>query len=538
MRIIIFALIILQFSVIPLLHADNLKNDLTELDQLIRQKETFLQKKREKIQDLKKELEAARVRQQPRVTFAVYNQLYSEYKSFIYDSAFYYVNRMNEMARQMDHPDTLAEVQIKMGFTLLSSGLFKESLDILGNIRTENLNPETLKNFYKVIARTYYDLADYDNDEYFALKYKRIGNAYLDSALVLMDENTAAYWSAMGLRRMKANDYEGAADAFSFLLSRFSISEHEYAIATSSLGYIYTLLGRTEEATDLLIKAAVADIRSSTRETVALRNLAVLLFDRGDIARAYRYIKIALGDATFYNARHRKIEVGAVLPIIEGERLATVEKQKGLLMRYAYLITILSILVIIFFFIIYIQLKKLKVVRRILQKTNQDLQDINHHLMEANIIKEEYIGYFFNANSEYIEKMETFRKTVFRKVTSRQFDDLADMMRSSDVKKERENLFHNFDQIFLKLFPHFVDEFNSFFREEDRIVLKNDELLSPDLRIFALMRLGITDNEKIARFLNYSVNTIYTYKTKIRNKVQGRRELFEEKIMGSKTVRE
>jgi hypothetical protein len=135
-------------------------------------------------------------------------------------------------------------------------------------------------------------------------------------------------------------------------------------------------------------------------------------------------------------------------------------------------------------------------------------------------------------NSEYIEKMETFRKTVYRKITSRQFDDLADMMKSSDVKKERESLFHNFDKIFLKLFPHFVDEFNSFFREEDRIILKSDELLNPDLRIFALMRLGITDNEKIARFLNYSVNTIYTYKTKIKNKVQGQRDLFEEMMQG------
>jgi len=532
MRIIISALVILQFLFVQLLHADNLEKDLTELDQLIRQKETFFQKKHDKILEIKDELKTVNTRRDISATFEIYDELYSEYKSFVYDSAFHYVNRLNELARQMDNPDTLAEAQVKMGFILLSSGLFKESLDILGSIRTANLHPKTRKNFYTVIARTYYDLADYDNDEHFALNYKRIGNVYLDSALVLMDENTSAYWSAMGLRRMKANDYEGAADAFSFLLSKFGISEHEYAIATSSLGYIYTLLGRTEEATDMLIKAAIADIRSSTRETVALRNLAVLLFDRGDIARAYRFIKIALEDATFYNARHRKIEVGAVLPIIEGERLATVEKQKGLLVRYAYLITILSILVIIFFFIIYIQLKRLKVVRGILQETNKNLQDINNNLLEANVIKEEYIGYFFNANSEYIEKMETFRKTVYRKITSRQFDDLADMMKSSDVKKERESLFHNFDKIFLKLFPHFVDEFNSFFREEDRIILKSDELLNPDLRIFALMRLGITDNEKIARFLNYSVNTIYTYKTKIKNKVQGQRDLFEEMMQG------
>lgn len=534
MRIITTFIAFLLCLQINLLRAKTTDSTLQNLDRLIENRETWLNRKLEKIQELKNDENNVNVSKNPELAFDIYDKLYGEYKSFVYDSAFKYVLKINNIALQIGDRDKIGQAQIKMGFTLLSSGLFKESLDILGTIQPSGLQLETRINFYTVIARTYYDLADYVNDEYFASKYQKKGNQYMDSALDLMNQNTAAYWAANGLRRMKANDYEGALDAFNFLLSRYKISDHEYAIATSSLGYIYMLLDRDEEAIDMLIKAAIADLKASTRETVALRNLAVHLFNRGDIRRAYRYIKIALNDATFYNARHRKIEVGAVLPIIEGERLSTVEKQKGQLVRYAYIVTILSVMVIIFFLIIYVQLKKLKVIRLILQETNNNLQTMNNNLREVNAIKEEYIGYFFNANSEYIEKMETFQKNVYRKIVSHQYEDLLAILKNNNLKKERENLFHNFDEIFLKLFPLFVEEFNTFFKKEDQVILKNNELLSPELRIFALIRLGITDNEKIARFLNYSVNTIYTYKTKVKNKVQGNREIFEHKIIGKK----
>jgi len=335
----------------------------------------------------------------------------------------------------------------------------------------------------------------------------------------------------MGLRRMKSDDYEGSADAFNFLISQHEISDHTYAIATSSLGYLYSLLGRNNEAIDMLIKAAIADIQSSTKETVALRNLAVHLFNKGDIKRAYRYIKIALDDATDYNARHRKVEVGAVLPIIEGERLATVERQRKQLLNYSFIMSMLSVLVISFFSIIFMQYRRLNTVRVALQETNNSLSEMNQNLREANKIKQEYIGYFFNINSEYIDKMEAFQKKLHRKIVSKQYSDLDSIINSSDLKKERQNLFDNFDRIFLKIFPNFIEQFNQLFKEEDRIYPAKEELLNSDLRIFALIRLGITDNDKIAKFLNYSVNTIYTYKTKIKNKTIVDRDEFEKRVM-------
>jgi hypothetical protein len=534
MKLYLFATYCFLFVTLPVFSGSETDRLLKELDQFIVSKNTYLNEKYDKINSLMKSL--YNNKNSTYQTLEIYEKLFAEYKSFIYDSAFKYAILINNLAVKSGSQKMIHLARIKMGFTLLSSGLFKESLDTLSSLNLINADSFTRREYYKIIARTYYDLADYNNDEYFTKTYRRTGNLYLDSALRLMQDGTPEFWSAVGLRKMKSEDYKGSADAFNYLISKYKLPEHEYAIATSSLAYVYSLMGRNSEAIDMLIKAAIADIRASTKETVALRNLAVQLFNKGDIGRAYDYIKIAFDDATFYNARHRKIETGAVLPIIEGERLSTIERQKKQLMLYSLLITGLTLLVILFVMIIYRQLKELKQVRLKLQVINEDLQKMNENLMEANKIKEKYIGYFFKINSVYIEKIEEMQKTIHRKIVARQFDDLYDIVKNSFFKQERENLFINFDKIFLKIFPHFVDEFNTLFKEEDRIVLQEDELLNTDLRIFALIRLGINDNEQIAKFLNYSVNTIYTYKTKIKNKAIVPRHEFEDRIMAIKAL--
>jgi len=509
---------------------------LIKLDDHLAKKQDYFDSKKLRIQKLTNELAQTEKMGQTARAYDLCNLLLDEYKSFSYDSAFKYVSRVNALAQKLDDHEKIALAKIKMGFSLLSSGLFKESLDTLKIIKTSLLPKEIRKEYYNVIARTYYDLADYNGDEFFAGQYRKTGTLYLDSAIVLMEESSSEYWSAIGLRKMKSGDYSGSADAFNYLITKFDISDHTYAIATSSLGYLYSLMGRQNEAIDMLIHAAIADIVSSTKETVALRNLAVHLYQKGDIKRAYSYIKIALADATEYNARHRKVEVGSVLPIIEGERLSTVERQRKQLLNYSFILSMLSIMVISFFAIIFFQNRKLNAVKQILQETNNNLREINNHLVEANKIKEEYIGYFFNINSEYIDKIEAFQKTIHRKIVSKQYNDLDNIIRNADLKKERENLFINFDKIFLKLFPNFVTEFNKLFREEDQIIPDKGELLTSDLRIFALIRLGITDNDKIAKFLNYSVNTIYTYKTKIKNRTIVDRENFDQKIMEIRAI--
>lgn len=527
-----FLFSILSITAIP----NSSEKLLKDLELEIKQREIYQQKKVERIRFLNTELNNAEKDQNKRLAYDLNRRLYEEYQSFIYDSAFRYVSKMIMLSREINDPELLARAKIEMGFTLLSSGLFKESLDTLLSINRNNLSNRILADYLSVLARTYYDLGDYDNDAYYSGIYIRKGNQCLGEAISLVSDTTSKYWLMVGLKRMKSDDFQGAAEAFNFVISHFPISSHDFAISTSSLGWIYQLLDRNSDAMDMLIKAAIADIQTSTRETVALRNLAVILYERGELDMAYRYIKIALDDATFYNARHRKMEIGEVLPIIEGKILAALEKQRKQLLNYALITSILSLLVTAFALVIFLQLKRLKTIRKILQETNKNLQTMNETLLEANKIKEEYIGYFFNINSEFIDRIEAFQKTIRRKIAAQQFDDLNYIIKSGDINRERENLYMNFDKIFLKIFPHFIEEFNKLFSPEDRILPETGELMNADLRIYALIRLGISDNDKIAKFLNYSVNTIYTYKTKLKHKTIVPRDSFEDFIMAIKAI--
>jgi len=233
---------------------------LKELDDHLVKKQTYFNEKKLRIHQLTTELVQSEKQGQYAHAYDLSNSLLDEYESFSYDSAFRYVTKVNALAVKLGNPDKIALSKIKMGFSLLSSGLFKESLDTLKSIKTSQLPENIRKEYFNVIARTYYDLADYDGDEFFASHYRKTGSTYLDSAITSMVPSSSEYWSAMGLRRMKAGDYPGSADAFNYLITKFKISDHTYAIATSSLGYLYSLMGRQNEAIDMLIHAAIADI--------------------------------------------------------------------------------------------------------------------------------------------------------------------------------------------------------------------------------------------------------------------------------------
>lgn len=185
--------------------------------------------------------------------------------------------------------------------------------------------------------------------------------------------------------------------------------------------------------------------------------------------------------------------------------------------------------------IIYRQNRKLKVVQEGLRESHTRLQELNNKLLDANVIKEEYIGHFFNTISDYIDKIDRFKTSIDRKISQKNTDQIRDIVNRINLKAERDELYGSFDRIFLKIFPDFVSKLNAFFSKEDQYVIGENAPLPPELRIFALIRLGITDNEKIAKFLGYSVNTIYTYKTRMKNKAIIPNEKLETSVMEIKS---
>lgn len=460
--------------------------------------------------------------------YTLYSGLFEEYRSYVYDSAYVYVKQLLDIATSLDDKDKIVSSKTKLGFCYLSSGLFKEAFDVLQSENVENCHTETKIDYYLCKSRLYYDLADYNEMPEFSEKYNKTGNSIIDSAIVLLPENTYRYWMTVGLKRMKSDDYEGALYGFQKMISIKGYSTHDLAISTSSIAYVLTLQGKKSEAKEYLMKAAIADIKSSTKETVALRNLAQLLYEESDISTSVIYIRQALKDATFYNARHRQLGISNILPIIEGERINIIEKQRDRVILFIIFISFLLILLVVALLFIWKSLRRLNAAKLKIQSTNQEL-------MEANRIKSEYIGYFFNQNSEFIEKLGSLQRWVSKKVMAKQYDELKNFAQQLNVKKEREALYERFDKIFLNIFPDFVEEFNKLLKPEEQIQLKKGELLNTEIRIYALIRLGIDDNEKIAHFLEYSVNTIYAYKTKVKSKALYTSKEFKQKILEIKS---
>lgn len=524
----IFILILLFFH--HLFSAGQNNDELIkELEKTLDDKSKYIGQRVALIQTIKDELQISESEKDPVKQINVCLQLVYEYQSFIYDSANFYIDRAKNIAYGLKDSTLIARIKIREGFILLSSGLFKEAIDTLNLINPAYLSDSLKSNLYSTLARSYYDLADYVRDPKFTPLYISKGNIYIDSALLFVKPNTNEYWAIESLHRMKKSDWEGARDAFEYWMQNFELPRHYYAIATSSLGYIYHMTGNTDNAIEYFAKAAIADVKTATMETVALRNLANLIYQNGDEKKAYRFIIDALNDASFYNARHRQLEIGLILPIIEGDRMAVIRNQRDRIIVFTIFVSILLVLLFIALVIIWISMKRLKSARITIQESNDQL-------IEANKIKDEYIAYFFTQNSEYIEKIEKLQKWVKRQVAAKQFEMLRNFTQEMSVEEEREALFERFDRIFLKLFPHFVEEFNDLLKEDERFVLEDDQLLNTDLRIYALIRLGINDNEKIASFLNYSVNTIYTYKTKIKAKANCQSDQFRKKIMEIKSI--
>lgn len=505
---------------------------LNELSTTIENKDQYIQQKLERISRYKQQIHGSEDK-----IFYTQLKVYNEYKTFIYDSAFACALKLQRAAHASHDPVKVAYAKIKLGFVLLSSGMYKETLDSLLTINARKL-PDTIKiEYYSLVARTYYDLVDFNNEHtYYSGLYNRLGNESMDSAIVLTKDDPQKQLSLRALRNLKTNNLRDAIRDFEDLIRHYKLSDHELAIATSTLSYVYTKAGQPERAVNLLCRAAIADIRSCTKETVAMLNLAEILYRQGDIKRAYAYIKEAMDAANYYGARHRKIQVAAIFPIIEGAELNTVDSQRRIFFLYSAVVTVLSVLLIVFAFIVFKQFKKLQAARKTILEANDNLTKINHRLREADKIKEEYIGYYFNINTEYLGKIEAFKKSIDLKLMTKKFDDIKFIVNNINLKKEREELYFSFDKVFLKLFPEFVTIFNSYFREEDRIVLKDDQLLTTELRIFALIRMGINDTEKIAKILDYSINTIYNYKARIKSKSILPNEEFEKKIMEIQTV--
>ncbi|HEA29463.1 MAG TPA: response regulator transcription factor [Leeuwenhoekiella sp.] len=514
-----------------ILHAQEVnRGTLQFLDHIIEKREEFIQEKNAQIAELKSNQIKEQFSGSKTHIYNSYMALYQSYKSFKYDSAYYYLEKAKNIAVQSEDSSHIATSRIEEGFILLSAGLFKEAADTLARIEPQYLSEKDSYNYYYTNARLYFDMAEYNDDQRYQIDYVRKGIKLLYTSLAFCPVDSSRYWKSYSLIQLKEQKWKSAQTAYLTWMKDYELNPNLYAIATSSLSYIYSQLQKDQLAIEYLVHAAISDIKSATKENTALRNLANILYHEGALKKANEYVKIALEDATFYDAKHRKNQISSILPIIESAQFYQMELKNESLRKTVVLLAILALLVLIFLCVIFKQLKEKKIARQALTENNIQLKEMNLNLVESDTIKQDYITYFLKVTSQLINTIGSLQKTAVVKIQTKNPEDLLRVMQNYSVKKERTALFHQFDEVFLKLFPSFISSFNRLFAPEEQRMIKKGELLNTELRIFALYRLGIQDNKQIAEFLDVSISTVYSYKTRLKSSSLCK-ENFEKEVM-------
>ena len=459
-------------------------------------------------------------------TYAQLLALTKEYQSYSYDTATIYVEKLIAEPTHLNSHEKMVQAQTRHAFIFLSSGLFKESADVLEQMADDvpACPPDIQADYYITYSRLLYDMADYTHGQ-LANDYRTQGHKMSEQALRLINpQDTAHYWLTAAQYAMKQNDEALAIERFERALGCSAISEHNRAIAYSSMGALYEVLGDKPRSEHYWILAAIADLHSCTKEAIAMSMVAQMLYRQGDIDHAAHYIKEAMDDANFYNARHRQLSIGKIIPIIEQQQLDTLQEQSHRIRRLNVCLYLLLLVLCLAVVLLYNR-------HCALRRTEEVIQQSNNRLTEANRIKEECIATFLCNESTVYSKLEKYQRYVKRKTQERRFDELQSIPQYVDIRTLRNDFYKRFDTMFLHIFPDFVEKFNGLLRPECRIELRQGELLNAELRIFALMRLGITDNQQIANLLDYSINTIYTYKTRIKNASALLPEEFSRRLM-------
>ena len=525
--------------------ADSSRADslLLKLDQAIKERPIYMEQKELKLVELKRQLH----RQIPdEERFAILGTLLDEYRSFNTDSALHMAEEREQIAIRLGNREYIDNARMNKADVLGMTGMYKEVMDLMRNIHIDRL-PVDIHPYYYHIYRTVYGLmADYAVTAYEKKLYTELTDKYRDSLLLVNKDNLLIHTLIQSDQYNVRNEYDKAIRLLTDYLALQKDYEHDVAICAYTLSESYRLKGDKEKEKEYLIVSAMADMKTAVREYISLRKLAVLLYQEGDIERAYSYVKICMEDAAACNARLPKLEILEIFPIINDAYQQKTEKQQEQMKWALVSISLLSLFLLLAIFYVYKQMKKVAAARREvidankrlkelndeLHLSNAQLKEANHSIAENSYLKEEYIGRYMDQCSVYLEKMDNYRRSLGKIAATGNVEELYKNIKSSKfIEGELKEFYTNFDNTFLQLFPTFVEDFNALLADDEQISLKAGERMNTELRIFALIRLGITDSVKIAQFLRYSVTTIYNYRTKVRNKAAGDRDLLEQEVM-------
>lgn len=495
---------------------------LEQLDKCLKIRSLYSQQKEIRIDSVKRLITEAET---DSALFIAYNKVYYEYYTYSFDSAMVYVNRQSEIAGRLKNPLLQDLCMVHRSQLLTTSGYFSESVENLKSLDSKKMERSVLQEYYSACERAYGTWGEYLSDDVFAPRYNKQETLYADSLINAYPKGSLMYLHYKASICLRKKQYVKAEEILKKLLDSVSHSERLFSMTAYDLASIYRVRKDWARYEEFLICAAIFDQVSATKENLALQELALYLKEHynDQDKRANRYLAVAMEDAQFYNNRLRMLQIARKFPSIVLSYQKEVE-QKNTRLEWALIgITVLMLSLAISMFIIYRANQIIRKRRQIVSQMNNELSIMNLKLQETNTTREQYVSLFMDLCAAYIEKLNRYQALVKRKVKAKQTDDLTKMINVTHLSEtDAKEFFLNFDTAFLTLYPHFIEEFNVLLRDGEEIIPKRGEVLNTDLRIFALIRMGVNDSSKIATLLFYSPQTIYNRRSVVKNKAKSR----------------
>lgn len=525
----------------PEVCANDFDRLLDKLDEAVENRGQYVKQKEEEINELKQFLARS-----PRgARYELCDELCNIYMGSNTDSARHYNELCLSYAQDEEwgSDNRLQQAQINQAHCLAINGMYEQAKQIL-NIPISNLYEENKLNYYRTLAQVYIWEAEFSTlpeafkttwssvmqyrDSVLHYEVEPIHRIHTKAIITSYTDNVAS--NRLILPVLDTMSYDNPNLRF---IANTAAANYEALNMRDSVCYYYAL-------------SALSDVTQGVMEHTSLRRLAVLLFAQGEVSRAYHYINVCMEDAKACGARLRTIQMAEDFPVIMNAYQEKVESQKSKLIYTIIFLVLLLVVVVVSLYNIYMIQQRLKDARskvmesldnlrhsnRQLEQALEEVRTVNKDLKESNQIKETYITHYMKDFSAGIAKLESYQQMLIKVAHTSNFGKLVQTIKDTEIlDHELDAFYQSFDETFLGLFPTFVKDFNSLLRPDEQLPEPEENRLSTELRIFALIRLGINDSEEIASFLRYSIKTIYNYRTKIRNKAIGDRALLEEQLM-------
>lgn len=501
----------------------------SEIDKEIERGHIYETEKNRHIEQLRKNLSKVSDDQS---LLMVYDNLIAEYQSYVCDSALKYVEEARGVAERSGDSHEQLRLLLKKADIASHAGLFTEAHEILNGVKESDLDTALKSSYYS----TYCALSQYETEylpagEY-TLRSQETRRQYTDSLMRVSNPASLEYLTNWADQRLHTNSQE-VREKLEVELTKHREGTREYSVIASTLARVYEAEGDEIMEKTYLAKTVISDIKGTVKENMAMRELATKVFEDGDIERANLYMKSSLDDATFYAASMSGAQSGRMLPVIDNA-YATRQQSQQRHQRVLIIVTsLLLVMALTGMVVIFRQMRHIKKANRLVQHSNDELSAMSSRLQEANNAlaqsnkelkksnrtAEEYAGLFMGFCSLTISNLQKYHLALRTLALQGNVKGILKKLDKSDVSAETLKTFYQkFDDAILNLYPNFADHVNELLTPEGQINLKSGERLNTELRILALMKIGLGDSEQMAEFLRCSLSTIYTYRSKLKRR--------------------